>query len=599
MNLSKLFIVLVSVISMIAATGCSGTEATTKVEQKYSPIALYFDPLEYPNPFAYSQYYPLFVNYPNDWAKSGLHGYPSSVQYQMYHSGFLYTGDYTIGGYFNPAGNMIARLVSEFNQTDNLEYDKDGVKIKAIKAFDSWSGKSKNFLPPQYEGDLIKRWDLKEVGGFGTHRNGFGNVHAYQYVYYPDSTLNQLIPEADAYLYQTSTLGQFVFNEKGQLERTNAPLTDNKFIKKAKHNHTEMPSECTFEYNELGLCTAKKEIVLYKYDDNPVDTLKCEYRYYYNAHNDLERLDFDGDVYLSINGNTYSFENRTFSINYEYVYDEKGNWKRMYLIMPLNFENSAVLRQYWEEQKSNNPYFENESKYDKNRTIMYKRDIPDYYEKNMEELKAEIAKEKEKELEKEKDKKPEFTAVAAYGLYGKVKSLKTDEKIVNFNKIGNVESGKDLINNIDWAIDYKTPFNYRSGDGDYNAFIIIDGNVRKEEWRYDNDYTETSDEYELDDKGRLIRHLYFEGMSPVTERFTYSGNDKNPSSMEYEFHDELGEVLIVNTYTYLDVDKNGNWLKRKVRKSGQQTDYEGEDETPVKNEIEPSEMIETRKIIYY
>lgn len=598
MKLPKIFLTLATIISMTVATGCAGTD-TVKVEEKYSPIALYFDPLEYTNAFAYTRYFPLFVNYPNDWAKCGLHGYPSYIQYQMYHSGFLYTGDYTIGGYFNPAGNMNARLVSAYNQNDTYEYDMDGVKIQAITAFDSWSGRNKKFLPPQYDGDLITRWDLKEVGGFETPRGGFGHVHAYRYIYYPDSTLNELIPEK-GHLFETSTLGQFIFNEKGQLVRSNAPLTDNRFIKKAKNYHTEMPSECTFEYNEKGLCTAKKEIVLYKYDDNPVDTLKCEFRYHYNANDDLERMDFDGDVYLSINGNTYSFENRSFSINYEYVYDEKGNWKRMYMIMPLNFENSAVLREYWEEQKGNNPFFENEPKYDKNRTIMYKREIPDYHEKSMKELKADIAKEKEKELEKEKNKKLEISAVAAYGLYGNVKSLKTDEKIVNFNKIGNVESGKDLVNNIDWAIDYKTPFNYRYGDnGDYNSFIIINGNIRKEEWRYDNDYTETSDEYELDDKGRLIRHLYFEGMSPITERFTYHGNDKNPATMEREYHDELGDVLTVESYTYLDVDKKGNWLKRKVRQTGQQTDYEGDDETPVTREIEPSETVETRKIIYY
>lgn len=594
MNINK-FMAFLLPLFLLHICSCSN-EATSEVETKYSPIALYFDPLMYSDAFSYSHLYPLFVNYPNDWTKCGLRDHPSVVLCKKHKGGF-YNVDYTLNVYFNAAGNLSDKAVFDFNQKDTYRYDADFEKIEEITAYDSWSGGNKQYPAPQYEGELINSWDLRQIGGGGAIRDGYSHVRGYKFVYYPDKTLKELVPDADSYLYQKSTLGQFFFNEKGQLEKTIVPLTDNRLLKKAKNNNTEMPSECTFEYGDDGLCTAKNEKVFYKYGDNPVDTLKCRYSYYYNSQGDLKKLEFDGDVYVSLNGNEYTFRHSSFSIDYEYIYDAKRNWTKMFMIMPDGFEENPELYKYWEMQKSENPYFDSGSKLDRTRTVMYLRDIPDYYEKSLKELKEDLTRAKEKELEEEKNKKPDITAVECRGLYGKVKSLKTDSEIVNFNIIGNVESTNNFTYGGGEVIYYyETPFKYGFQEGEYPMEIKIDNNARIESH---TEYDE-SEEFEFDDKHRLIRHFFLEGMSPVTHYFSYHGNDRFPESLSYEYYDETGSGNVHVRYTYLDVDKHGNWLRRKCNVTGTSISYEGdENEIETKEPIGPYEEIETRQLLYY
>lgn len=191
---------------------------------------------------------------------------------------------------------------------------------------------------------------------------------------------------------------------------------------------------------------------------------------------------------------------------------------------------------------------------------------------------------------------PAYTAVECYGLYGKVKSLKTDSEIVNFNKTGNVESTKNFIYSNEVVYYYETPFKYGFQEGEYPMEIKINNNTRIESH---SEFAE-SEEFEFDDKHRLIRHSFLEGMSPVTHYFSYHGNDRLPESLSYEFYDETGSGNVHVRYTYLDVDKHGNWLRRKCNITGTSISYEGdENEMETKEPIGPYEEIETRKLLYY
>lgn len=190
-----------------------------------------------------------------------------------------------------------------------------------------------------------------------------------------------------------------------------------------------------------------------------------------------------------------------------------------------------------------------------------------------------------------------FTAVEGYGMYGKVKSVKMKDKIVNFNKIGNIESIKNLDNGGGESVYYyESPFKYGFEEGDYNWVIKIENNIRidgRPDW---NEF----EEFEFDDKHRLIRHSFLIGMSPVTHYYTYSGNERLPFTLSYEYYDETGTDKMHVKYTYLDVDKHGNWLRRKCEITGTSTYYEGESNDTIKTkDIDPYEEIETRKIIYF
>lgn len=192
---------------------------------------------------------------------------------------------------------------------------------------------------------------------------------------------------------------------------------------------------------------------------------------------------------------------------------------------------------------------------------------------------------------------PAITAAESFGLYGNVKSMKTKDEIVNFNKIGNIESMKRLENGgSETVYYYENPYKYGFEEGDYPWIIKIEGNTRidgRPDW---DEY----EEFEFDDKHRLVRHSFLIGMSPVTHNFTYSGNDRLPASLSYEYYDETGTDKVHVQYTYLDVDNHGNWLRRKGMISGTSTYYEGdENEKEVTKDIDQHEEIESRKIIYY
>lgn len=190
---------------------------------------------------------------------------------------------------------------------------------------------------------------------------------------------------------------------------------------------------------------------------------------------------------------------------------------------------------------------------------------------------------------------PKITAVQCYGLKGKVKSLKTNDKIINFNKIGNVESMKYLDSDSEIAYYYQTPFKYGFADGQYNYQIKIEDNIRTEG---DPNNESSNEEFHFDNQGRLVEHHFVEYMAFMVYNYSYKDNDPNPVSLTYHWYDELGDGDVEIKFTYLDFDKKGNWIRRKCRTHSTGTEY-NEDSDPNKPYENTDEKIESRKILYY
>lgn len=192
---------------------------------------------------------------------------------------------------------------------------------------------------------------------------------------------------------------------------------------------------------------------------------------------------------------------------------------------------------------------------------------------------------------------PKYTAVQGHGLYGNVKSVSAGKYTINFDEYGNIASEvwKDEGGNI---YSYQSPTKYKIGDvmGPYN--ITCEGNTRTEK---DENEIEVPVVYVFDAQGRVISYQYAQGMMGVTEKYTYSGNDKYPGTMTMESQDEQGSYVATTKYTYLEFDKQGNWTKRKAKCTWDITDYvyDGEKEVDKKSTITDPESTEQRTVTYY
>lgn len=176
------------------------------------------------------------------------------------------------------------------------------------------------------------------------------------------------------------------------------------------------------------------------------------------------------------------------------------------------------------------------------------------------------------------------------GLYGKVKTaVYSTGETITFNREGNITeiktedhvSTRSYINSTRYVLDNQSYFTYN---------ILFTANTRKE--IMDNQEG-LYDEYTYDSQGRLshVRHFDYVG---ETEEYFYKGSDKFPHKSVEEFSDEVGTLTVTNIYLYIDVDAHGNWTKRRVNSTREDTEYE-----PEKVTTETSSYIETRTLTYF
>lgn len=204
----------------------------------------------------------------------------------------------------------------------------------------------------------------------------------------------------------------------------------------------------------------------------------------------------------------------------------------------------------------------------------------------------------ERLLEAVRDKKPHpLSARKGWGLYGNVRKI-TDGKghVMEFDEIGNIltTTSKGLYTEIYTYDTQCTKYTI----GGFGPYVITYTNHQRTDLSENESDMEGSVEYYFDNRDRIGKRVKHQKMILITETFTYSEKNKLPESMKVSEYDESGKYLTTEVYEYLEVDKQGNWLKRKTTRTMDITEYGENDNETTSSRTDPP-YIETRTLEYF
>lgn len=203
--------------------------------------------------------------------------------------------------------------------------------------------------------------------------------------------------------------------------------------------------------------------------------------------------------------------------------------------------------------------------------------------------------------------KLKFTAAQSYGLQGPVKIVKneTNKQTIVFNKIGNIES----IVSDNGSFDHNNTYLYESPSrftiNGIQYHMECTGDTLKVINEPNEEIFEFEDEYIFDDMGRMIKHLFNEGMMVANITYDYLGDSRLPDKETYSSFDEYGDWSTTIDYQYTGIDNYGNWTKRIGYSKSITNDYEevmdysGEYLTKTTTTESTERVEETRTITYY
>lgn len=326
------------ILSLLAAgmmVSCSNIDHLFEKPQS-TPLFVYFNPLSVD--MDVESLMPYFVNYSTDLEKMGLRGHPQSVnnEYNDAAWGITY-GSYFI---FHPNGCFAEKRSTAFSvgvtgfNVWTHEYDDD-FKLTSIKYERASRHKNQeidNGFIYNSAGKLIQREK-------GYCRN---NKPTYLFEYHENGVLKSVYPLRENQLLCESgvTLDKLEFDSLAHLVRLETPMSSNILLEEL-NKYKRGKSVITYSYSG-NLCTKAVERIPVEFDRG-IDTLTCENTFYYNSHGDLTSWTYSGGVYRS-EGNSWGISDMTFTVKYEYEYDDKGNWTQAKIIFPSNLDEIPALR---------------------------------------------------------------------------------------------------------------------------------------------------------------------------------------------------------------------------------------------------------------
>lgn len=191
-----------------------------------------------------------------------------------------------------------------------------------------------------------------------------------------------------------------------------------------------------------------------------------------------------------------------------------------------------------------------------------------------------------------------WSARKGWGIYGNAEKVIDAEGYTRwFDKAGNILSLSDSNGKVLRTYYYDTKCTKYTIDG-WGPYIITYGNHKRSDMSANNSDSEGDIEYVFDEQGRVIERKEQVRMIYVTETFAYSGTNILPDSRHVQYYDETGASLTTDKYEYLEADEKGNWLKRKVIRTSEVTEYVENGNDVTKTETEPA-RIETQTIEYF
>lgn len=565
--------------------GAASCNSSDESDQPYTPLQVYFDPVRVD--MNMEELMPYFVNYPTDWAKMGLKGCPKLVSYDYHNAawGVTYTSQYE----FLSNGRLSEQRRTSFNVGasgfDVISYAYDSrSNLTLIKSV--YDGRYKRRYKDEgfiYDsaGRLVRR-ERDQGGNPGTWN--------YLYEYHENGALKSIQPEKENSLANEAgvTLYKFQIDSLGRIEKIENVKPTNIFLKDISEYKREK-SVTVFSYTD-NLCTQAVEKIPVKFDQG-TETLTCTSTFTYNSHGDLATWTYSGGVYKS-KGNSWRVDDMTFTVTYEYIYDEKGNWMQAKIIFPSNLDEIPALRTYYKATKDGFTSNQDRSSSTKNGDTPFltvNRTIS-YYDEDMMKNESSTSGNKEKQSAEELL----YKGTDTYGLLGKVKSVTEEHECLKFDQSGNLVYQKNSFDK-ETTYTYLTPTSYNvSGWGEAVVNIAIKDGLRSDTDSDTN--TELNHEYTFDSSQRLIKHVFCSQMAMVTCTYQYKGNDKYPSTM-IEEHPEEG--VTTYHYTYTQFDKKNNWTERKVSYATEYDDYDDDMNYIGKKQTWPKEYTEKRKIEYW
>ena len=268
-------------------------------------------------------------------------------------------------------------------------------------------------------------------------------------------------------------------------------------------------SVTTFSYVD-NLCMQAIEKIPIHFD-NGTETLICTSTFKYNSHGGMVAWAYSGGVYKN-KGNSWRVDDMMFTITYDYVYDDKGNWTQTKITFPANIDEISALRTYYKANKYGFTSNQDQSSSVEEgeipfltveRTINYWND----------DLIAAMGKTETGKNEVQKDNGLRYKGTDTFGLSGKVKLVTEEGECLKFDQSGNLVY---LKNSFDEETIYKylTSTSYSvSGWGEAVVNIKIEDGLRSDT---DSDInTEFNQEYMFDNRQRLTKHLFRSHMAPL------------------------------------------------------------------------------------
>ena len=201
------------------------------------------------------------------------------------------------------------------------------------------------------------------------------------------------------------------------------------------------------------------------------------------------------------------------------------------------------------------------------------------------------------------DSRPEISDRKGMNLYGKVKSVTDSMYTTTFSPEGSILRQEAVLVDAETDYIYLTPELYITSDSRWSNYDRHYQVIRSKDTlrviAKHNEYEEMDREYVFDAQGRVVRYLHFDGMMPIVEEYKYDGEDKHPSAMKYTASYEDGQDIFTCRFSYLEIDKEGNWLQREVNRTWEIVMYNHVDNTEETSTKTDPPFIETRSITYY
>ena len=322
---------------IISLTSCN--QAQDERNKHFTPLFVYFDPMGLD--MKVESLMPYFVNYPTDWAKMGLKHYPMRVTYNAFHPTWkvsLYS-EYVF--FANGSLSEQSRTVFRYNANGpdiiSFEYD-DNANLKRILS--EQAGFKNKYVDDGFTYDVDGRLVRRDKKGQGRY-----SAFTFYYMYHDNGALKAILPEKeDGSVYEGGvTLGRMDFDSLAHLVRLETPYSSNLFLEDLNKDK-KGKSVVTYTYTD-NLCTQAVEKIAVKFDEG-TDTLVNVSSFMYNSHGDLVSWNYSGGVYKS-KGNSWWVDHMKFTITYDYVYDEMGNWTQAKIILPTNIDEIPALRIYY------------------------------------------------------------------------------------------------------------------------------------------------------------------------------------------------------------------------------------------------------------